>query len=320
MLEKEKGAAFYKKKQFDEAIAQFQAAIDIDPSNPVYLMNIAACQFEQGKYEDAIKTCDAAMAIPGITPNQKSKSLARQANAYAKLKQFETAIATYKRAILEDTNPTARQQLRQCEADYKQWKIESYYDDEKSEEARLAGNDAFTAGNWAEAEKLYTEAIKRNPKNAKCWGNRAAVYIKLAQWEQAMKDCDEALKLDPKFVKAMIRKGKVLHFLKSYAAAMDIYHAALEIANDSEKLQLQEEIMTTQRAIYSNSGSPEADEARLQQALRSDPSLALLLQSPQTQALLQELNDPQKAMLAMQNPDKAQVIERLIAAGIIKIG
>jgi stress-induced-phosphoprotein 1 len=55
------GAAAYKKRDFDNAIKQFQAAWDAWPKDLTYLTNLGAAYFEQGEFDKAIEICEKAV-------------------------------------------------------------------------------------------------------------------------------------------------------------------------------------------------------------------------------------------------------------------
>ena len=61
---KELGNEAYKKKDFEEAIKQYERAAELDPTSMVYLNNIAAALFGQGKYEECIKKCQEVALCP----------------------------------------------------------------------------------------------------------------------------------------------------------------------------------------------------------------------------------------------------------------
>merc|ERR1712118_616449 len=131
-----------------------------------------------------------------------AKIYCRMASCFSKQKLFDKAIEMYNKALVEDNNKTVRNGLRDCEKAKDQHEKESYLDPAKAEEHRQKGNDFFKAQKWVEAKQEYDEGIRRNPKDAKLYSNRAACLNKLGAAPDSLKDLDECLKLDPTFVRA----------------------------------------------------------------------------------------------------------------------
>ena len=70
------------------------------------------------------------------------------------------------------------------------------------EELKLAGNEQYKRGHFAEALTLYDRAIALSPANAAYRSNRAAALTGLGRVWEAVKECEEAVRLDPNYGRA----------------------------------------------------------------------------------------------------------------------
>merc|ERR1712192_176673 len=92
-------------------------------------------------------------------------------------------------ALTEHRTPDYRLNLSEVEAAIKKQAEEAYINPELADAEKLKGNECFKSGDWANAVKFYSEALKRNPKDAKIFSNRAACYTKLNAFDLTIKDC-----------------------------------------------------------------------------------------------------------------------------------
>ncbi|KAK0176381.1 hypothetical protein PV328_000524 [Microctonus aethiopoides] len=90
-------------------------------------------------------------------------------------------------------------------------------------ELKEKGNEEFQKGNWDEALRYYTSAIKSSNENniekAVFYKNRAAVYLKQKDYDNVIKDCNEALKTCPNDPKALFRRCQAFEALEKYEEA-----------------------------------------------------------------------------------------------------
>lgn len=313
LKEKNLGNEFYKAKKFDEAIEHYDKAIELDKTDMTFLNNKAAVYFEQAKYDECIKQCNLAIDVGRENRADFkliAKALSRMASAYVKKNDLEQARTFFQKSLSEHRTPDTLSKLNEVEQVIKEREMKAYIDPEKAKEENSKGNELFQRGDYPGAIKHYSEAIKRNPDEAKFFSNRAACYQKLAEFKMACDDAEQCLKRDPKFLKGYIRKGMALLAMKKSTEASEAFQSALEIdENNTEALE------GYRKALMSS------DPEEMRKRAMQNPEIQEILKDPAMQLILQQgQSDPKALREHLQNPEIAKKFQKLLGAGIVQLG
>lgn len=131
------------------------------------------------------------------------------------------------------------------------------------EEQKAKGNEAFTAGEYAQAILFYTMALDQaaelpdatsvteilsngSSSSSKLeqlfprhivLSNRSACFLKLGHHEKALKDGSDAASLDPTYVKGTFRKGLALHAMGRYEEAIQSLASAQKVEPKNKQIK-----------------------------------------------------------------------------------
>ncbi|KAK2069171.1 hypothetical protein P8C59_003775 [Phyllachora maydis] len=325
--EKEKalGTEKYKKRQFDEAIKHYQAAWEVH-KDITYLNNLGAAYFEKGDYHAAIESCTKAVEEGrSLYADFKTiaKSYARVGTAYEKTGDLEKAVEFYNMSLREHRTPDVVTKLRLAERRKIDEARKAYIDPAKAEEAREEGNSKFKESDWPGAVAAYTEMTKRAPDDPRGYSNRAAAFIKLLEFPSALEDCDAAIKRDPTFVRAYIRRAQAYFGMREYSKCVDACAEALEVDAKHHSGANAREIEAQQQKAYTAMYAARENETEEQtrERLMRDPEIMKIMNDPVMQAILQQAqSDPAALNEHMRNPGVRAKIQKLVAAGVIRVG
>jgi len=323
---KAKGNDSYKAKNFEEAITHYNAAIAELPDEMTYYNNLAAVYFEQKKHDECIATCKKAIEVGrAARADYKivAKSFARIGNAYKAQDKYEEAIRAYEDSLMEDRVESVERLLKNLQKKMKEREREAYINPEAAEAARQEGNELFKRAPsegpelYAKAIEKYSDAMKRNPKDHVPYSNRAACYQKLMEWQLALKDVDTCIAMEPTFVKGWSRKAAIHYFLKEYHKSMDAYNKILELEPDNQEAKSGLDNVVNQ--VNSQNQGGQVDQERQARAM-ADPEIQQILGDAQMRSILNEMQtDPKKAQAAMNDPQIAAKLQKLIAAGVLQV-
>lgn len=233
--------------------------------------------------------------------------------------EHDKAIELYEAALLENKDHGIKMSLQKAMKLKKDKEAKDYINPEIAEEHRLKGNELFKEGKYPLALKEYDEGLRRDPKSIAIYSNRCATYQKLMEFNTALKDADKCIEMDPKFVKAYSRKGTCHHMMKEYHKALKAFDEGLKI--DPENKDCLEGKNKTIGTIQMTAGvSSGNDEERLRHAM-ADPEIQNIMRNPTIQQVLKDLStNPQSAMGSLKDPYIAESINKLVAAGVVKMG
>ncbi|KAK6522877.1 Hsp90 cochaperone [Arthrobotrys megalospora] len=320
--EKALGNDAYKKRNFPVAIEHYNKAWELH-KDITYLNNLAAAKFEAGDYDGCIAECEKA-----ITEGREvfadfkliAKAYGRIGTAYQKLNDLSKAIDYYQRSLTEHRTPDVLTKLRAAEKLKIQSEKEAYVSPEKAEEARLDGNEKFKNADWPGAVEAYSEMIKRAPSDARGYTNRAAALQKLMSFPSSIDDCRKAIELDPGFMRAHIRLAQGYFGLKEYNKVLDALAAATAADREMKHTREIEELSQKTMGIMYTAHENETEE-QARERIQRDPEIVSIISDPIMQTILnQAKNDPMALQEHMRNPTVRTKIQKLIAAGVIRLG
>ena len=151
----------------EEAIKDYDKAIELNPNYSDAYNNRGVSKSDLGNNEEAIKDYDKAIES---NPNN-SDAYNNRGNEKNNLKQYNEAIKDFNKAIELNPNNSSAYNNR--------------------------GVAKKNSGKYEEAIKDYNKAIELNPNNSEAYNNRGNAKKNLEQYQEAIKDYNKAIELNP---------------------------------------------------------------------------------------------------------------------------
>jgi Ca-activated chloride channel homolog len=109
------GNRYYKKKQIDASLKQYQDAVKKDPDNATAHYNLGNSQFRKGNFDEAAKSYDATVSHSAGDKTVQEKGLYNKGVAMIKQKKLPESIDAWKNALKMDaSDDDARENLEKA--------------------------------------------------------------------------------------------------------------------------------------------------------------------------------------------------------------
>lgn len=228
------GQAYHRLGQDDEAINEYNRAIQTYPNDPNALLGRGDCYLSLGEPDRALNDYNEAVRLgPGY-----SRAFARRGKLLETKGDWDGAQADYDRAIELDPNFTYALRLRaglmsrrgQNDKALADAVTAGQRDPGDAGALKDRGGILVRSGKYQEAVKVLDRAIELNPKLATAYLNRGAAYNSLGQYERAIKDLEKALELDPQNAPAHTNIGLAYYMIGQYDRAVEDLSEAVRLA------------------------------------------------------------------------------------------
>lgn len=193
------GNDYYDKGLYDQAISEYNKALEINPMFGYAWNNEGVALYKLGRLEEAIACYDKALEIDvRFAQPWHNKGLALYT-----LGKSEEAILCYDNAL--EINPGY---------------IEAWY-----YKGLVLGN----IGKSQDAAACFEKVLEINPKDADAWYNKGSNLFDLGKLEDAIACLNKALDINPMLASAWNNKGLALHYLRKFKEAITCFDKALNI-------------------------------------------------------------------------------------------
>lgn len=184
-----------------------------------------------------------------------------------------------------------------------------------ADEAKTKGNAAFSAGNYTDAVRHFTDAINLSPSNHVLYSNRSAAYASLSKYTEALSDAKKTVELKPDWSKGYSRLGAAYVGLHNYNDAVEAYKTGLEIDPNNEALKAGLSDAQSAAATRSKPSNPFGDAfgPEMWVKLTSDPSTRGYMQQPDFVNMMKDLQkNPSNLNLYLKDPRVMQALGVLL--------
>jgi tetratricopeptide (TPR) repeat protein len=226
----EKGNIHFRNGEYNNAIAAYNKAIELDRSFGWPYSNLALTYLTLGKFAEAVLLYQKSICLLG-TKEEKAASWNSLGNIYRRLNNYENALQAYQNADEVDPQNAGRRD-----------KADLAYSEANSQNAQVwfeLGNLFFKAQSYNEAVKAYTKSVKIDETSGWAHSNlaislvfqgkhREAIPVYLKSIELFKNNKDKAVSWN--------RLGNVYRRMNEYDNAKKAYQNAIKLSEEKASL------------------------------------------------------------------------------------
>ena len=201
------GNAFLMQGAHEDAIGQYEQALELTPNDTSVPVNLATALLRAGRFEEAIGPFEQALRIDP----EDAQAHYNLGVSLVKTGQPEAARGHFEEAVRLDPN--------------------------HAEAHLILGSVLFDQGKVPEAVGQWEQALRIKPEYAAAHYNLANYFLRAGRFEEAIEHYTQALQIDPNYAAAHVNLGITLEQVGRVQAAIEHYEQAVLLKPDLADVQ-----------------------------------------------------------------------------------
>ncbi len=265
-----RGAGYFRKGENDQAIADFERAIALDPTYAAAYRGRGGALGSKGELDRAMKDLDEAIRLDP----KDARAFNNRGYIWQQKNDFDRAIVDFDEAIRLNPEDSKAVNNRGYVWQRKGDLDRALADHEQA--IRLAPNFALAfvyrglvfarKGDLDRAIADQTEAIRINPKYAMAYSYRGYYFDRKGDRDRAFADLNEAIRLDPKYVRAYLDRGTAWEHRSDFDRAVADYSEAIRLDPKNASAHFRRALVLTRN------GAHDSAMADYNEAIRLNPT------------------------------------------------
>ena len=242
----DRGLSYAKKKDDDNAIADFDSAIELNPKNRDEYLYRGLSYLRKEDYDSAIDNFTKAIEL---NPKNRDEYLYRGLS-YLRKEDYDSAIDNFTKAI--ELKPKNRD--------------EYFY----------RGRAYFGKEDYDSAIDNFTKAIELKPEDPDAWWWHGRTYLEKGDYDKAIADFTQAIELEPEDPYARWGRGRAYFGKEDYDKAITDFTQAIKLESEDRIAHLWRGISYIRKEDYGNAFEDFLDAGKLDSTIKLTILMAYL--------------------------------------------
>jgi tetratricopeptide (TPR) repeat protein len=232
-----RGNLYMLMKQYDDALADFNKAVELDPKSAWIFAHRGSTYKRMGCYDDALRDLSHSIELDSTY----IYAYGQRADTYREMERYDDAFNDYGRALELDPNDAfyiyelgyTRQVMGNNTAALMEYKRAVEVSPDYAPAIAFCGHIHYKMGRYDDALKEFNRAIELESEDPFSLNGRGLTYLSMKHYAEAIKDFNRTIEVKPNYSYAIFQRGVAYQQMGRYEEALKDFNRLIDVKPDN---------------------------------------------------------------------------------------